>query len=85
MAYKIRYGPAKPAKRPPAARKLLLTLCFFALFLLCAWYFAGEELLALRQSLIPFVQVDALLQQLREGEDFADAVAAFCQDVLDGR
>lgn len=84
MAYKIHYGSVKPTRSSVLVRKILMTICFFALFVCCARYFAAEELRAIWQTLIPSEQVDSLLQGLREGEDFAQAVAAFCEDMLHG-
>ena len=85
MAYKIRYGPTK--KDNPAIRKgrvLLLTLCFFILFLAIAWHCLPSQLEALRQTLLPTPMIDDLLENLRQDGDIFQAVGAFWQEIKDG-
>ena len=83
MAYKIRYGGDRPKKtRRQSARLFVLTVCFFLLFLLTASYFAPAQLERLRQTFFPQSCVDALLQELRNGEPLTEAVSAFCQEIF---
>lgn len=86
MAYKILYGPVKHKRTPhPKGRLFLLTLCFFALFALAACQLAPAQLTALRQILFPQNQVDALLKELQDGKNIADAVSAFCREIFNGK
>ena len=85
MSYKIRYGPTK--KDNAAIRKgrvLLLTLCFFILFLAIAWHCLPSQLEALRQTLLPTQMIDDLLENLRQDGDVFQAVGAFWQEIKDG-
>lgn len=73
MGYRIRY-----LKRN--YRKTWLTFGFFILFLICAWYFAGDKL---TQLVFPD-QLEDLISALQQGSDLSEAVSAFCQGILNG-
>lgn len=85
MAYRILYGVAKQNRTLQSKwRLLLLFIFFFALFVLSAWQIIPAELMTLRQILFSHEHVDTLLQELKNGESIADAVAAFCQEIING-
>ena len=73
MGYRIRYN-------KPKHRKLWLTLVFFALFLAFAWYFAGDAL----KTLVFPKELEELIRAIEQGSGLSEAVAAFCQEILDG-
>lgn len=83
MAYKIYYGNAQPkriARRK--GRLFVFTVCFFLLFLLTVSCLAPGQMETLRKTLFPQSHVDALLQDLRDGEPLSEAVSAFCQGIF---
>lgn len=83
MAYKIHYGNRRPKRYARRKGQLfVLTVCFFLLFLLSVSYFAPAQVEMLRHTLFPESYVDALLQDLRDGEPIAEAVSAFCQGIF---
>lgn len=85
MAYKIDYGSTKRNKEKwRIVRFFVLTIVFFSLFLMISWQLAPVQIEALRQMLFPENNVDALLQDLREGQSISDAVSAFCQGIFNG-
>lgn len=86
MAYKISYDHGKrPATSLRKGRFALYTMCFFLLFLLMANWLVPSQLAQLRYLLTGSADLDALLQDLRQGSSLSQAVAAFCQDVLHGQ
>ena len=73
MGYKMSYIKQK-------SRRGLWILFFFGLFLLCAWYFAGDAL-----RLLGFSQeLEEMVSKIEQGSGIMDAVTAFCQDLLNG-
>lgn len=86
MAYKIRYQ-SVPQRKPKGYKKrfMLLTICFFALFILLAHQLVPTQLQQLYDILFPYHPVDALLQDLKDGEAFIDAVSAFCKELVNGQ
>lgn len=84
MAYKIRYNNQKHGKLAAGMRVSILSISFFVLFLFCARQVAAEELAVLGGLLLPQQSVEMLLQQLKAGEDFVQAVTIFCEDMLHG-
>ncbi len=73
MGYKIRY-------EKPKWRKYWIWFCFFLLFFLCSWHFAGD---ALAELVFPS-ELDRLIGSIEAGDALYEAVAAFCQEILDG-
>lgn len=73
MGYRIRY-------EKPKWRKYWLWFCFFLLFFLFSWYFAGDVL----TNLVFPHELEALIRDIEEGSGLSDAVSAFCQEILDG-
>lgn len=92
MGYRIDYGPA-PKTRPAGFRSLLrlqlLTAVFLLLFVLGVKKAWPEGTKKLQQLLLPgssSASMDAFhgfLDDLREGDSFHDAFAAFCREVVD--
>lgn len=82
MAYKIHYGHTGQGK---TGRTFLLSLGFLALFLVLAHWLLPSQIAQLRGFLLGQANVEALLQDLRDGMQIGEAVAAFCQDVLGGQ
>lgn len=66
MAYTIRYG---TRKSPQKKRLILLSTCFFILFLLFANLVFSSQLKALQDLII--------------SPEIQEAVAVFCEDILD--
>lgn len=86
MAYKIRYG---SFKKPPCHKRrklpfLLMTLCFFLLFLIIVRLVFPEQLLRLRRALLEYQTIQKAVTNLRSGRSVINVVSAFCEDLLHG-
>lgn len=91
MTYRIEYAPfTPPVRRARLSLRLpFLTCLFFALFLLAVktlWP-AGQE--ALTRLLLPLLTTEdtwealsVFLTDLQEGQNFRDALTAFCQQII---
>ena len=93
MGYRIQYGDTPVfAKRQKMrlSRIIGLSLCFLVLLILLSWGFWPEGRTVLRDFLVPgdpdvtLHGLEVLTQELRDGENFSDAVTAFCREVIDG-
>jgi hypothetical protein len=73
MGYKIRY-------EKPKWRKYWSLFCFLFLIFLFSWYFIGD---ALAELVFPS-ELDRLIGAIEAGDGLYEAVAAFCQEILDG-
>ena len=80
MGYRIEYKIPYKKKTSYA----WLTLLFFLLFLLCVHYFLPEGVLALRSLLMPEA-LEALAQSIMSGQGLEEAIAAFGQELANGR
>ena len=87
MGYTVTYGPAggKSERHRGKFTFILLTGFFFALFCMFARYRYSEELRTLSGIIFPGGAVETLIRDIQEGESVTDAVAVFCQDLLNGR
>jgi hypothetical protein len=91
MAYSISYGAQRHElqKRPQSGRLWLLSAGFFALFLLGVQLFWADGAQALRQLIFPLSEqavaaLEGMVQSVRVGATIADAVTAFCREVIHG-
>lgn len=86
MGYRVIYGPVRDKHTRPRRKWLFIGMVciFFALFCALAQHFLREELALLYQILLPNTSIEALIRQLKDGENIVQAVAAFCEDVLNG-
>ena len=85
MSYKIVYGSMRGKTTVShRCRRLILTLSFFTMFVFAAYFWVPERLADLQQVLFPTVSVEALVQDLLDGNTLFEAVGAFCQGFLDG-
>lgn len=83
MAYKIHYRSENYKILPISKLRLfVLTLAFFALFLVLTMLFIPEQIQLLHYIIFGQDNVEALLQDLREGEPILEAVSAFCQGII---
>lgn len=87
MGYRVVYGPEREKSLRPRRKWPLILLIsgFFLLFCGFAQHFYWEELALIYQLLLPSDAMEALVGQIKEGENMMQAVAAFCEDVLHGR
>lgn len=86
MAYKIRYS---SFKKPPGHKRrklpfLLMTLCFFLLFIFVVRLVFPEQLLRLRHAFLEASAVQKAVANLRSGRSVITVVSAFCEDLLHG-
>ena len=90
MAYQINYGPPFPKHRTGfPLRLIVLTTCFFVLFLLAVKIIRpsiGEEL---TRFLLPFRNntdfhqaVKVFFTDLKNGAPFYQSLTAFCQEII---
>lgn len=86
MGYKIYYGKASIQRKPwGTVRRFLLTVGFFALFILTAQLLLPAQLHRLREALLPTEGLENLVRQLQQGKNIVDAVTAFCHDIIHDR
>ena len=85
MPYKIHYtSSAHPVTRWPRWRRWVLRLLFFTLFAAAAWQIVPDELIALRQIILP-LDVEQMVEELLDGNGIAQAVTTFCQEIFHGQ
>lgn len=90
MGYRVEYGQAAPKKASfsPKYRLPLLTAAFFLVFVLAVklWWPEGAQAISSfflpREPTATKAAFSALLEDLRAGEAFSDAAAAFCKEII---
>ena len=86
MGYRLIYGPTqdKHTRQKKKWPFLGMVCIFFALFCVLAQHFLRQEIAMLYQILFPNAPIEALVRRLQDGENIAESVAAFCEDMLRG-
>jgi hypothetical protein len=89
MAYSIGYGQQRNdrCKKRSGKRFKMLALVFFLVFLLSVQLFSQEGAEFLRRMILPVGEesmeaFSAMIQAVEDGEPIADAVTAFCREVI---
>jgi hypothetical protein len=89
MAYSIGYGPQRNerCKKRSGKRFKVLALVFFLVFLLSVQLFSQEGAEFLRRMILPVGEdsveaFSAMIQAVEDGTPIADAVTAFCREVI---
>lgn len=89
MAYSIGYGPQRNERceKRSGKRFRMLLLVFFLVFLLSVQLFSREGAEFLRRMILPVGEesVEAfstMIQAVEDGTPIADAVTAFCREVI---
>lgn len=86
MGYKITYGKGRSRSTKEGRWRLpLLTAAFFLLFSILVRYLYADELRMLCAYILPMANLDALIEDLRQGQSAVDAIAAFCEDFFHGQ
>lgn len=90
MAYSIGYGPQRNERCEKRSRKRfrMLLLVFFLVFLLSVQLFSQEGAEFLRRMILPVGEesveaFSAMIQAVEDGTPIADAVTAFCREVIE--
>lgn len=90
MGYRVEYGQAE-RKAPSFLKKYrlhLLTAAFFLLFVLAVKLYWPEGAAVLSSIFLPGEPTEAqaafavLVEDLREGQPFSDAVTTFCREII---
>ncbi len=89
MAYSISYGAQRHElqERSRGGRFWLLSVGFFALFLLGVQLFWEDGAQTLRQLIFPLSEqavaaLEGMVQSVRDGVSIPEAVTAFCREVI---
>ena len=89
MGYRIVYGPMPKAAPSGSGRLRVMTAVFGRLFALCVHFLWPQGSRMLREIFLPGTPgvteqaLESMVADIRSGEDFGDAVTAFCQEILD--